>query len=61
MNVHVPVWVNVLETGGLRGMSLGLYPLHNVDPATLENELRRVLSATTGQADSYPPSASQFG
>jgi general secretion pathway protein D len=43
--------IAVFDVDWLRGMSLGLYPLRNVSPATLEGELRRVLSATAGQTD----------
>ena len=43
--------IAIFDVDWLRGMSVGLYPLHNVDPATLETELRRVLSATTGKAE----------
>jgi general secretion pathway protein D len=43
--------VNIFDVDWLRGMSIGLYPLDNVSPTTLEGELRRVLGATTGQGD----------
>ena len=43
--------IAIFDVDWLRGMSVGLYPLHNVDPAALESELRRVLSATTGKAE----------
>jgi general secretion pathway protein D len=46
--------IGIFDVDWLRGMSLGLYPLDNVDPATLEGELTRVLSATAGQDDSSP-------
>jgi general secretion pathway protein D len=46
--------IGIFDVDWLRGMSLGLYPLDNVDPATLEAELTRVLSATAGQADENP-------
>jgi general secretion pathway protein D len=46
--------IGIFDVDWLRGMSLGLYPLDNVDPATLEAELTRVLSATAGQADDNP-------
>lgn len=43
--------IGIFDVDWLRGMSLGLYPLDNVDPVTLEAELARVLSATAGQED----------
>ena len=43
--------VGIFDVDWLRGISLGLYPLDNVDPVTLEAELTRVLSATAGQDD----------
>jgi general secretion pathway protein D len=43
--------VGIFDVDWLRGMSLGLYPLDNVDPATLEGELARVLNATAGGDD----------
>jgi general secretion pathway protein D len=46
--------IGIFDVDWLRGMSLGLYPLDNVDPATLEAELTHVLSATAGQADDNP-------
>ena len=47
--------VGIFDVDWLRGMSLGLYPLDNVDPVTLEAELARVLSATAGQDDGSLP------
>jgi general secretion pathway protein D len=46
--------IGIFDVDWLRGMSLGLYPLDNVDPTTLEAELTRVLSATAGQDDGGP-------
>jgi general secretion pathway protein D len=46
--------IGIFDVDWLRGMSLGLYPLDNVDPETLEAELTRVLSATAGQDDGSP-------
>ncbi|HEX7236845.1 MAG TPA: secretin N-terminal domain-containing protein, partial [Gammaproteobacteria bacterium] len=46
--------IGIFDVDWLRGMSLGLYPLDNVDPTTLESELTRVLSATAGQEDGSP-------
>jgi general secretion pathway protein D len=43
--------VNIFDVDWMRGMSIGLYPLDNVNPTTLETELRRVMGATTGQED----------
>jgi general secretion pathway protein D len=43
--------IGLFDVDWMRGMSLGLYPLHNVDPITLESELKKVLSAATGQAE----------
>jgi general secretion pathway protein D len=43
--------IGIFDVDWLRGMSLGLFPLDNVDPVTLEAELARVLSATAGQGD----------
>lgn len=43
--------IGIFDVDWLRGMSLGLYPLDNVDPATLEAELAGVLNATAGQGD----------
>lgn len=43
--------IGIFDVDWLRGMSLGLYPLDNVDPVTIESELTRVLSATAGQSD----------
>ncbi|HJR69801.1 MAG TPA: secretin N-terminal domain-containing protein, partial [Gammaproteobacteria bacterium] len=44
--------IGIFDVDWLRGMSLGLFPLDNVDPVTLEAELARVLNATAGQEDS---------
>lgn len=41
--------IGIFDVDWLRGMSLGLFPLDNVDPVTLEAELEGVLNATTGQ------------
>lgn len=41
--------IDVFDVDWLRGMSIGLYPLDNVNPTTLEAELRQVLAATTGE------------
>lgn len=43
--------IDVFDVDWLRGMSIGLFPLDNVDPKTLEAELTEVLGAATGQAD----------
>lgn len=43
--------IAIFDVDWLRGMSLGLYPLDNVDPVTLEAELTGVLNATAGQDD----------
>jgi general secretion pathway protein D len=40
--------VSIFDVDWLRGMSIGLYPLDNVPPGTLEQELIDVLNATTG-------------
>lgn len=41
--------IAVFDVDWMRGMSIGLYPLDNVSPGTLEGELRQVLAAATGE------------
>jgi len=41
--------IGIFDVDWLRGMSLGLFPLDNVDPVTLEAELTGVLNATAGR------------
>jgi general secretion pathway protein D len=43
--------VSVFDVDWLRGMSVGLYPLDNVDPRTLETELYEVLGEALNQPE----------